>query len=182
MNGFAHEPTAEDIEKFRGRMKMLPPDGGEFGKTEVFYFYLKDPSRDRAVETVGELCRQLDEALRQLRATRAEGLIAELKEQDKLAAELHEQETTQLTEFESQVGADLGELRMLHSAASGQSDLRQEVVQLEADARKFATQLRELEQLLTMLRTAEKDPLQLLATPNSLLTSQPALRRLKDGL
>jgi uncharacterized protein involved in exopolysaccharide biosynthesis len=182
LNGAAKEPTAEDIEKFRGRLKMLPPDGGEFGKTEVFYFYLKDRNRERAIELVGELCRQLDAALKQLRAKRAEGLIAELAEQVALATQLQEQETKRLKEFEAQVGADLGELRMLHSASSGQSDLRQEAVQLEADARKFETELRQSEQLLAMLKAAEQDEQQLIATPNSLLVSQPALRRLKDGL
>ncbi|HEX6962706.1 MAG TPA: Wzz/FepE/Etk N-terminal domain-containing protein [Lacipirellula sp.] len=182
MNGAATELTAEDVEKFRDRLKMLPPDGGEFGKTEVFYFYLQDPSRERAIELVSELCRQLDDALKELRAKRAEGLIAELEEQVALAAEIHAKQTKRLAEFEAEVGADLGELRMLHAAASGQSDLRQEVVQLEADVRRFAMALRESDQLLGMLRAAEKDPQQLLATPNSLLVSQPALRRLKDGL
>jgi polysaccharide biosynthesis transport protein len=182
MLGYAAEPTAEEIDEFRQRLKMLPPDGGEFGKTEVFYFYVKDRSRLRAMELVGELCRQLDIGLKELRVTRAGSLIAELQEQVKLATEIHTQETDRLKEFESQVGADLGELRMLHSASSGQSDLRQEAVQLEADVRKFESQMRESEQLLGMLRAAEKDPLQLIATPNSLLVSQPALRRLKDGL
>src|SRR5690606_34593338 len=59
LNGAAGEPDAEEIDKFRERLKMLPPHGGEFGKTEVFYFYMKDPDRKRAVALVGELCRQL---------------------------------------------------------------------------------------------------------------------------
>ena len=58
---------------------MLPPDGGEFGKTEVFYFIVKDPSRERAMYLVGELCRQLDAALKELRAQRAASLIAETR-------------------------------------------------------------------------------------------------------
>ena len=37
-------------------------------------------------------------------------------------------------------------------------------------------------QLLTLLKDAEADPTRLMAAPNSLLDSQPALRRLKDGL
>lgn len=175
-------PTAEAIEKFRGRLKMLPPDGGEFGKTEVFYFYVKDASRKRAVALVGELCRQLDVGLKQHRVARAGGLINELEQQAELAALTHAEQSQRLTEFESSVGADLGELRMLHSASSGQSDLRQESVVLEGDLRKFQTQVREVEQLLTLLRSAEQDPQQIVATPNSLLDSQPALRRLKDGL
>ena len=55
-------------------------------------------------------------------------------------------------------------------------------MQLEADVRKFRTQVREAEKLLALLQAAQEDPQQLIATPNSLLTSQPALRRLKDGL
>jgi uncharacterized protein involved in exopolysaccharide biosynthesis len=175
-------PSLTDIEKFRKLLKMVPPDGSEFGKTEVFYFCVRDPHRDRAIQLVAELCRQLDLGLRQLRTKRADSLIAELEQQVKSAAEQHAAETKRLVDFESQVGQDLGELRMLHSASSGQSDLRQEMVQVETDARKFKTQVSETEELLALLRGAESDPQQLIATPNSLLTSQPALRRLKDGL
>jgi uncharacterized protein involved in exopolysaccharide biosynthesis len=182
LTGVAKEPTAEDIEKFRDRLMMLPPHGGEFGKTEVFYFYVKDRSRIRAMELVSELCHRLDAALKDLREQRAKGLIVELEQQVELAAENHAQETQRLVDFESQVGPDLGELRMLHSASSGQSDLRQESVQLEADLRKFETQVRETEQLLALLKAADEDPQKLIATPNSLLAAQPALRRLKDGL
>ena len=79
----------------------------------------------------------------ELRAHCAGNLITELDEQTKLAEQLLEVETRRLAEFESHVGADLGELRMLHSANSGQSDLRMESVQLDADVRKFRTQVRE---------------------------------------
>lgn len=175
-------PTAAQIEQFRKRLKMVPPDGSEFGKTEVFYFCVRDSNRDRAIGLVGELCRQLDVALRDLRAKRADSLIGELEKQVDINAEQLAQETKRLVEFESQVGPDLGELRMLHSASSGQSDMRQEVVAVETDARKFKTELREVEKLLELLNAAERDPQALIATPNSLLTSQPALRRLKDGL
>lgn len=176
------EPTAKDVEEFRRRLKMLPPDGGEFGKTEVFYFYVKDPSRARAMELVSELCRQLDTGLKKLRADRAGSLITELDEQVTLAAAAQAEDTARLVEFESQVGADLGELRMLHSGSSGQSDLRQESVLLEADVRRFQQQVSDSEQLLALLQLAVKDPQQIVATPNSLLTAQPSLRRLKDGL
>lgn len=178
----ATTPDAEQIEELRERLKMLPPHGGEFGKTEVFYFYVKDPNRARAIELVGELCRQLDVALRSLRTERAQSLVAELQQQVNLAGEMNAEQTARLSSFEKEVGADLGELRMLHSASSGQSDLRTEIVQLEADSRKFTTQVREADELLKLLSAAEKDPQQLIATPNSLLTTQPAVRQLKDGL
>jgi succinoglycan biosynthesis transport protein ExoP len=182
LNGAAGEPDAEEIEKFRERLKMLPPHGGEFGKTEVFYFYVKDPSRERAIELVGELCRQLDGALKELRTERAQSLVAELQQQVNLASELNAEQTAKLSSLEKAVGTDLGELRMLHTSSSGQSDLRTEVVQLESDLRKFQTQVRESAELLKLLQAAQDDAQKLIATPNSLLTSQPALRQLKDGL
>jgi polysaccharide biosynthesis transport protein len=180
--GAAAEPDAEEIEKLRERLKMLPPDGGEFGKTEVFYFYVKDPSRQRAEELVGELCNQLDAALRELRIERARSLVVELQQQVDLAQQMNEEQTARLAEVEKAAGSDLGELRMLHTSSSGQSDLRTEVVQLESDMRKFTTQVREAGELLKLLRAAQQDAQQLIATPNSLLVTQPSLRQLKDGL
>jgi uncharacterized protein involved in exopolysaccharide biosynthesis len=182
VDGAATEPTLQDIDEFRKRLKMLPPDGGEFGKTEVFYFTLKAKSRERAIQLVSELCKQLEAALKQLRTERAASLIAELEEEAKLAEDTLAAETQRLMEFEAQVGSDLGELRMLHSANAGQSDLRLEAVQLETDVRKFRTQVREFEKLIALLKAAQEDPQQLIATPNSLLETQPAIRRLKDGL
>lgn len=181
-NGVAAEPDAEEVEKFRERLKMLPPHGGEFGKTEVFYFYVKDPNRQRAIELVGELCTQLDVALKQLRTERAQSLVAELQQQVDLASEMNAEQTAQLSALEKEAGSDLGELRMLHTSSSGQSDLRTETVQLESDLRKFKTQVRETGELTKLLQGAQQDAQQLIATPNSLLTSQPALRQLKDGL
>ncbi|BBO33509.1 GumC family protein [Lacipirellula parvula] len=182
LNGAAGEPDAEEIDKFREHLKMLPPHGGEFGKTEVFYFYVKDPDRKRAIALVGELCRQLDLALKQLRTERAQSLVAELQEQVDLATTMNNDQTAKLASLETEVGADLGELRMLHSGSSGQSDLRTELVQLESDLRKFQTQVREAGELISLLEAAQQDAQQLIATPNSLLTTQPALRQLKDGL
>jgi len=71
---------------------------------------------------------------------------------------------------------------MLHSANSGQSDLRQQVVSLENESRLFEAKVQESKQLLVVLRAAQNAPEQLIAMPSSLLTSQPTLRRLKDGL
>jgi uncharacterized protein involved in exopolysaccharide biosynthesis len=60
--------------------------------------------------------------------------------------------------------------------------LRQQLVQLEGEHRQTKTRLQEAKQLLAMLTAADRKPGQLVAMPNSLLDSQPALRRLKDGL
>ncbi len=181
-SGAAEEPTAENIESFRKRLSMLPPDGAEFGKTEVFYLGVKDKNRDRAERLVSELTRQLDVRLRRLRDNQAQSVIAELEKQVEFSAASQQVQTELLVEFEAQVGIDLGELRMLHAATSGQSDLRQQAVQLESESRTSADSVHEAEQLLVVLKLAQQDPEQLVAMPSSLLDSQPTLSRLKDGL
>jgi uncharacterized protein involved in exopolysaccharide biosynthesis len=175
-------PDAQQIEKFRKRLSMSPANGAEFGKTEVFYFSVKDPSRERAIRLVAELTKQLSIRLSELRSERSQGLITELEKQVELAGEVHRAENERLKEFESQVGGDLGELRTLHSAMGGQSDLRQQLVELEKESRAVDARLHEAEDLLMVLQAAQDDPEQLVAMPSSLLKIQPTLQRLKDGL
>jgi len=175
-------PTASEIESLRERLDMSPPGGAEFGKTEIFYLQAKDTNRERAIRLVSELCKQLDERLGWLRREQSASLIGELNQQVELAEAALEVETSRLAEIESEVGADLGELRMLNASFSGQSDLRQQAVNLNVERREAEMQVREAEQLLIILKSAREKPDQLIAMPNSLLESQPTLRRLKDGL
>jgi len=178
----AGEPSLRKIESLRRRVDLRPPGGAEFGKTEIFYLSVKDRNRKRAGLLVEELRHQLDLRLRQLRDDRAQGLIDELEKQVVLVSQSHQANTSRLVAFESEVGPDLGELRMLHSANSGQSDLRQQFVSLENESRLFEAKVQESKQLLDVLRAAQQAPGQLIAMPSSLLASQPTLRRLKDGL
>ncbi len=178
----AGEPSLREIESFRRRVEMRPPGGAEFGKTEIFYLNVKDRDNERAGLLVDALRNQLDLRLRQLRNERSQGLIEELESQVAIVGNAHDVETSRLVEFESEIGSDLGELRMLHSANSGQSDLRQQAVSLNNESRLFEARVLESEQLLLVLRAAQQAPEQLIAMPSSLLTSQPTLRRLKDGL
>lgn len=176
------EPDAEQIEKLRKRLSLLPPGGAEFGKTEVCYLQVKDTDRERALRLVAEFGRQIDKRLYILRTNKSRSLSNELEQQVQLAEAALEKETVRLAAFESQVGADLGELRMLNASNSGQSDLRQQAVRLNEERRAAELATREAEQLLTVLKAARDEPEQLIAMPSSLLVSQPTLRRLKDGL
>ncbi len=178
----ADEPTPRQIEAFRRLVDMRPPGGAEFGKTEIFYLNVKDRDSERAGQLVDGLRRQLDLRLRQLRDEHSQGLIDELEKQVELVSNVHDVEMNQLVKLESEIGADLGELRMLHSASSGQSDLRQQATSLKNESRNYEARVTESEQLMFALRAAQQDPEQLIAMPSSLLTSQPTLRRLKDGL
>jgi uncharacterized protein involved in exopolysaccharide biosynthesis len=95
---------------------------------------------------------------------------------------MHLAENERLKEFESKIGSDLGELRTLHSAMGGQSDLRQQLVDLEKESRAVDARLHEAEDLLMVSQAAQDDAEQLVAMPSSLLKIQPTLQRLKDGL
>ncbi len=178
----AEEPTPAKIKSLRKHLSLLPPKGAEFGKTEIFYLSVKDKDRDRAVRLVDELCQQLDLRLRDLRNEQAQSVVAELEMQVKLANTAHNTETASLEKFEAAIGPDLGELRMLHAASSGQSELRQQAVALETEHRITEARVHQAEQLLDVLRSAQNSPEQLVAMPSSLLESQPTLRSLKDGL
>ena len=180
--GATAEPTLKQINKLRKHLSLQPPYGAEFGKTEVFYLSIEDKSPERSAKLVEELCRQLDKRMRNLRDEQAQSIITELEMQVQLAERAHQLETANLELLEADMGSDLGELRMLHSAFSGQSDLRQQVVVLESEHRRLESEVREAEQLLEVLQTAQQSPESLVAMPSSLLDSQPTLRSLKEGL
>src|SRR5439155_4240184 len=87
-----------------------------------------------------------------------------------------------LSAFETKIGADLAELRSLNADAGSQSGVSQELQTIEAERRANESNLRENQRLLNLLISAQKDPQQLLTTPNSLLVSQPAVSQLKTAL
>ena len=175
-------PTADDVLSLRGQIALAPPKGQEFGKTEIFYLKVKDRQRERAVALVGAVSRQLRAGLQKLRHTKAQSMIDELaRSADLAAADLHTS-TQRLAALEAAVGSDLGELRMLDLTATGDSDLHRTLHSLENEIREARTAQQANQELLSLLTAARSDAGRLLATPNRLLESQPALRKLKDGL
>ena len=84
--------------------------------------------------------------------------------------------------MEREVGPDLAELRNLQEQSSGDSDLRRKAVEIENELRQAKVAETNNRELLKLLTAARDNPGTLLATPNRLLESQPALKRLKDGL
>lgn len=175
-------PSAGDIDGLRDSVKVSPPKGAEFGKTEIFYLKVRDGDRARVVALASALCNSVEASLQQLRETKAAGLIAELTNSVSLADADRQAATDRLAAIERQAGGDLGELRFLHQAASGDSDLRRKTLEIENELRQAKNAQRDNEELAKLLQAAQDDPGRLLATPNSLLDSQPALKRLKEGL
>lgn len=175
-------PSARDLAQLRSRVRLVPPKGAEFGKTEVFYLQVRDTGRGRAVALVSAICSQLESRFQQLRDAKARSMIDELVKAVNLARADLQQSTQRLREIETQAGADLAELRILQDGNNGESPLRRTLTEIRAELRQARTALKSHEQLLALLDQVQKHPNRLVSIPNQLIESQPALRRLKEGL
>ncbi len=175
-------PSEQHIADLRESVKLAPPKGAEFGRTEVFYLKVRDPDRNRAMALVAALCGQLELSFQKLRDVKAASLVHEIEKAVELAAKDLAESTARLSDIERQVGSDLAELRLLHDTTSGESALRRTTAEIQTELRQARTAQKANEQLLELLRLAQAEPDRLVAMPNTLLESQPGLRRLKDGL
>ena len=178
----AEWPTLRDIEDTREELKITPPKGAEFGKTEVFYVSIRDKNRDRALDLNRAICSQLQTRYQKVRDSKAQSMIDELSKTVDLAKNDLTEATGRLSKVEKGVGADLAELRMLHDTSAGDGALRRTATEIRNELRKVSDDQQTNRRLLSLLEEAQEDPGQLLAAPNRLLESQPALRRLKEGL
>jgi hypothetical protein len=175
-------PTQRDIEKLQGELQIKAPRGAEFGKTEVFYLLVRDHDRQRAILLSQALARQLELRLQAVRDQKANSLVDELTRSVGVARSDLDAATERLARLEHSVGGDLAELRLLTDSIGGESNLRMALTAVKNDVRAARVSQTDCRQLLELLRQAQKDPTQLLATPNELLTLQPSLQRLKEGM
>ena len=175
-------PGDRDIQAVQGGISVMAPKGAEFGQTDVIYLLVKGSSASQSVELNRALFDQLSVRLQVLRNRRAESIVTELSEKLKLTQKNWNTATTALEAMEREVGSDLGELRTMNQSGAGESNLRTSLNQIKADLRTAESARTALAQQLELLLAAYDDPKTLVATPNGILESQPALRRLKDGL
>jgi succinoglycan biosynthesis transport protein ExoP len=175
-------PTPSDIAALQGAIRLTPPKGAEFGKTEVFYLKVQDRNRQRALALAEALCAQLQARFRDLRNAKAASITAELSRSVELAQQDLNLATASLAELENEVGADLAELRSLQDHAAADGPARLMIAEMEAELRQHRAAASANAELLALLQASKSDHGFLLAAPNRLLESQPSLRRLKDGL
>ncbi|NLE40197.1 MAG: hypothetical protein GX621_19460 [Pirellulaceae bacterium] len=175
-------PTERDVADFRDAVAIAPPKGADFGSTEVFYLNVKDRDRDRAIRLAETLCDRLETRFQNIRDTKAQSMVGELTNAVRLAQADLDDATVKLSAIEKEVGPDLAELRILNDATNGDSTLRRTAGEIRTELRTARAGYETNKELLTLLEQAQHDQGQLLAAPNQLLESQPALRRLKDGL
>ncbi len=175
-------PTPQDIADFRDAMVMTPPGGAEFGKTEVFYLGVLDKDPERAAALTVALAEALENRTQEIRQTQADSMIAELTEGLEQSQADLSLKIARLSDLEGRIGANLNDLRNLVNPIGGASETSQNNLAIEAEIRANEAQRRRTEKLLAVLRDAQADPTELIATPNSLLASQPAVERIKQGL
>ncbi|WP_158545299.1 hypothetical protein [Bremerella cremea] len=175
-------PSKDDIAQAREKINVHSPNGTEFGTTEMLYISVESDTPERAVEFNQLLCSELESHLGAMRNGRALSLVDELSYRESQAQKALLAVTDQLSEMEAEVGTDLAELRILNEVGSGNGNLREQMVQIKSELRDALSKKESSERLLDILTAAKENPNELVATPNQLLDSQPALRRLKEGL
>jgi succinoglycan biosynthesis transport protein ExoP len=177
-----HWPSDRTVESLEQAIKITPPKGAEFGKTEVFYLKVQAGDPARAIALDGAICRQLEKQFDDLRFQKYQGVIDELTKTVSLAQADLDASTEALSAVERAAGPDLAELRILNETPSNESGLRRQAGEIETELRTYRGSVNSNQELLKLLQSSLDDPGRLLASPGRLLESQPALRRLKDGL
>jgi len=175
-------PSKDDIAAARKSISVHSPSGTEFGTTEMLYITVEADTPERAKKLNQLICAQLDQQLGQMRNSRALSLVEELSYREEQANQALTGVTDRLSEMEAEVGTDLAELRILNEVGSGNGNLREQMLQIKNELRTALANQQSSQRLLEILEAAQQNTSELIATPNQLLDSQPALRRLKDGL
>ncbi len=171
-----------EVEELQKNVKIAPPKGVELGASEVFYLEVRDKDRQRAADLGTAISRQLQRDLQDIRDAKARSMIKELEKAAQVAKSDLTAATVRLTALETEVGSDLSELRSLLDSNSSDTALRRTVSEVENELRQFRAAVEANRQLRDLLTAAQADPTRLMAAPTRLLESQPALRRLKEGL
>jgi uncharacterized protein involved in exopolysaccharide biosynthesis len=175
-------PSESDVASLAGGVKLSPPRGAEFGKTEVFYLQVQNRDRNRAIALASAMGDQLKQRYADLRDAKAQSMVDELTKTVTLAQADLKAASDRLAALDAEVGPDLGELRTLTDASSGDSPLRRSVTEMETELRTARAADESNRELLDLLDQSTHDTKPLLAAPSRLVESQPALRHLKDNL
>lgn len=175
-------PSPTDVAGAQKRFVVRAPNGAEFGRTEVLHLSATAESRERAARMVTLLYGELERRLRELHERRTRSIMDENFQRIRIAESDLASATQRLQQMEAAVGSDLGELRVLNETSAGDGNLRSQQVAIKLELRQMTAQRDSFRQLRELLAKANNDPDLLVATPNTLLETQPSIRRLKDGL
>ncbi|TWT97288.1 GumC domain-containing protein [Neorhodopirellula pilleata] len=163
-------------------VNIMAPQGSEFGTSEMVYLQVKAETPERASQFCGVLLDNLTAHLREVRRIRADSVIVELTHARDLARQKLDSALARMKEVEIQVGTDLGELRNLNDAISGDGTNRRTMQETYRELQTAELETKRLESLYEVLMAGSQDARHLLISGDELLSSQPSLQRLKDGM
>jgi uncharacterized protein involved in exopolysaccharide biosynthesis len=175
-------PSDEAIDSLRSSIKVAPPKGAEFGKTEIFYLKATDRDPRRAIALVEAVYEQLKGSLCEVRDTRARSIVDELEKVVTISDADLQQCTRRLKEMEKETGSDLLEMRMVYQGTAMDGELSKTLVAGQTELRQWKSVQAANREMLRLLQATQQDPQQLVVAPAPLLESQPTLRQLKQGL
>jgi polysaccharide biosynthesis transport protein len=180
--GTSNWPSPSTIEATASsKISMRAPKGAEFGATEVVYLDVKQPSPERALQFCRALSDALEVRLQSVRKSKAESIVSELTHARSAARDQLRSITEQLQQFERTAGIELSDLRGMTDMIASGGNSRMHLDQLKSEIRSADIKHSELLDDLKLLQDAIADPSSLIIAPSNLVTSQPGLKRLREG-
>ncbi len=176
-------PTIHDVEGLQAAISLSPPNGAEFGRTEILLLSVKSSSIERAKKTVAILAEELQTEINRLRDQRGLSMENELKVTVAAATMELELVSAELSEFEKGCGDILIDLRnAVSESGSGPSGLLEQKATLQKELRIAKQSQLELKNQIEAIQIARNDPNNVLSFSRELLSAQPTLQRLKEQL
>ena len=180
--GWSEHPTRELVENVIKTISVHAPKGTEFGVTEVIYLDVSANSQDKAMRMSKSLSNALESRLQQIRKARADGVLAELTLARDSAKQELAKSTMRLHDMENAAGSDLSDLRGMTDSVAGAATARAEFDLAKNELRQAEVNLQSLLADREMLLRATQDPSSFIVAPGAVLSSQPGLKRLREGL
>lgn len=175
-------PQPKEVDEFREAVKVIAPNGAEFGKTEVLHLNVTASTRDYALRFAGGLMESIETRLKEIRQLRSKGIETELLQSLSRAQADVAVVADEVKRIESSLGADLGELRSLNQPFAGDGNLGRSLAEVKQELRQADREFEVNRQQYEHLSALKNDPNGIVATPQVVLASHPGLSRLKDGL
>ncbi|MGB7345610.1 MAG: hypothetical protein WBD20_15455 [Pirellulaceae bacterium] len=166
----------------KSAVNLVAPKGSEFGNTEVVYLEVTSSDQDRATQFCTAMYDNLTQHLRNVRRVRADSIISELYFVRDLAKKNLDEASGRMHEIEIKFGTDLGELRNLNDSIASEGATRRALENSTTELQFAETELRKLQSLHELLTASAQDTDRMLISGSDLLTSQPSLLKLKEGL
>jgi hypothetical protein len=175
-------PSEKAIEEIQGAISFSAPNGAEFGKTEVIVLNAKSSSRERSVKFIEILLDEIDTKLSEVRKSKLDSMVAEISQATTAANEMMVEAADRLRDMEAQLGSDISTMRNMNEPFGGTSAFDLDLNVIRADKRAVEAKLASALKQRELMNQARQNPTLDLSTSSELLTLQPGLQTMMQGL